>query len=108
MIIKWKGHDIIQCNVPGLSRDCTVLGIVRLVEEESDIDETSDDEEDGEIIDNEDAEERDPLPIEELGNNHSEQVRDNLENKDNEKRSDVEEGEQERKVRGKMSMASED
>ena len=109
VMIKWNGHDIIQCNVPGLLRDYTALRMVRLVEEESDIDETSEDEEDSEIINNEDVEERDPLAIiGELGDSHSEQVGDKLENKDNKKRNNVEEGEQERKVMGEMSIVSED
>ena len=69
--------------------DHTALRIVRRVEEESEIDETSEDEEDSEIINNEDVEERDPLLIEELGDSHSEQVDYKLENEDNEKRSDV-------------------
>ena len=108
VMIKWNGHDITQCNVPGLLRDYTALRVVRPIEEESDIDKSSEDEEDSKIVDNEDVEERDPLHIEELGDSHSEKVGDKLENKDNEKRSYDEEGEQERKVMGEMSIASED
>ena len=51
MMIKWSGHDIIRCNVPGLLRDYTALRVVRPVEEESDHEEDEEeDEEEGDSV----------------------------------------------------------
>ena len=44
VMIKWNGHDIIQCNVPALLRDYTALRVVRPVEE-NDVDEEDSDNE---------------------------------------------------------------
>ena len=37
VMIKWNGHDIIQCNVPALLRDYTALRVLRPVEDEIDM-----------------------------------------------------------------------
>ena len=45
VMIKWNGHDIIQCNVPALLRDYTALNVMIPVEEEDESDDDNDDEE---------------------------------------------------------------
>ena len=125
VMIKWNGHDIIQCNVPGLLRDYTDLKVVRLVEMKSeDYKELEDEEksdslpivqeeilvpieadvlsEQGLVSDLEgDVQEEVALPIE--VDIHIEQVGDQSDDKTND-----EEGEQESNTTSKNSIASEE
>ena len=48
VMIKWNGHDIIQCNVPALLRDYTALKVMVPVQEEDNTDGNDDEEENGE------------------------------------------------------------
>ena len=107
VMIKWNGHDIIQCNVPGLLRDYTAFRVIRRVEE-SCIDKTSKVEKaDNGVIDSGDDEENDPFPMEKAfveDESGSEQVGDQFDNEENE----IEEDEQEGNATSKNSIALED